>query len=155
MVGIVHKIYIAADKRDVVVGIEEAILEKDKGIVGDRYHALAEIAAADGKAAPENQVTLVDKDELDAFLAKHNADLDYGDFRRSIVTSGIDLNALVGKEFVLGEARCLGVELCEPCAYLAASVHKAVLPDLVHRGGLRAVVVESGKVRPGTIIKSA
>ena len=151
----VHKIYIAADKRDAVVSIEEAILEKDKGIVGDRYHALAENALAKGKAVPENQVTLIAKEELDAFLAKHSSELDYGDFRRSIITTDIDLNALVGKEFLLGEARCLGVELCEPCAYLAATVHKAVLPDLVHKGGLRAVVVASGKVRPGANINGA
>ncbi len=148
----VYKIYIAADKRDPVVSIEEAILERGKGIVGDRYHAQAELALAKGKQAPENQLTLISKEVLDEFIAEHEATQDYGDFRRSVITTGIDLNALVGKDFLVGDARCRGVELCEPCAYLAASVNKAVLPGLVHKGGLRAVVLESGKVRPGTNI---
>jgi len=148
----VKKIYIAAERHDPVVPINEAYLAQDKGIVGDRYHFAAEQALAEGKAPPENQVTLIAAEVLDDFLARHESDLDYGAFRRSIITEGIDLNDLVGREFTVGGARCKGVELCEPCKWLADNVHPDVLPDLVHRAGIRAVVTKSGKIKPGSQI---
>ena len=38
--------------------------------------------------------------------------------RRNVVTRGIDLNALVGRRFRVGEVECVGRRLCEPCAHL-------------------------------------
>ena len=38
--------------------------------------------------------------------------------RRNVVTRGIDLNALVGRRFRVGEVECEGQRLCEPCAHL-------------------------------------
>jgi MOSC domain-containing protein YiiM len=103
---------------------------------------------------PENHLSLIDKSVLDDFLANQAKDsgLTYADFRRSLITSGIDLNALVDKEFMVGSARCRGVELCEPCAFLAATVHRGVLPGLVNRGGLRAIIIKSGSAEIGSTI---
>jgi len=147
--GIVQGIYIATSKRDTVAAIESAVLEAGKGIIGDRYHAISEKLIDAGSIGPDNHLTLIAKEELDTFLASHENDLGYGDFRRNIITSGIDLNALVGKEFLVGDAICRGTELCEPCATLARLVHPDVLPDLVHRAGLRAVIIKDGEVAVG------
>ena len=38
--------------------------------------------------------------------------------RRNVLTQGIDLNALVGKRFRVGDVECVGVELCQPCTTL-------------------------------------
>ena len=38
--------------------------------------------------------------------------------RRNVVTRGIDLNALVGRRFRVGEVECEGQRLCQPCAHL-------------------------------------
>ena len=40
--------------------------------------------------------------------------------RRNVVTRGIDLNALVGRRFRVGDVECLGQRLSEPCAHLEA-----------------------------------
>jgi MOSC domain-containing protein YiiM len=106
---------------------------------------------------PENHLSLIDKSVLDDFLANQAKDsgLEYADFRRSLITSGIDLNALVDKEFMVGTARCRGIELCEPCAFLAATVHRAVLPGLVNRGGLRAIIIKSGSAEIGSSVTEA
>ena len=119
MTGTIEEIYIAQSKRDAVQPVSSAILEAGRGIVGDRYHSKSEKLIDLGGVVPDNHVTLIAREELDVFLGKHESDLNYGDFRRNIITSGIDLNALVGKEFSVGAARCRGVELCEPCATLA------------------------------------
>lgn len=148
----VEQIFIAREKRSPIEELPEAYLEANKGIQGDRYHALSETAIANGEEPGIYQVTLIDKGALDEFLARRDSDLGYGDFRRSIITSGIDLNALVDKNFTVGEATLYGTELCEPCAWLSANVHKEVLPGLVHKAGIRAMVLSSGSIRTGSAI---
>lgn len=150
----VEKIFIAKEKRSPIIELAEAFLETGLGIKGDRYYAASEAALGRGEESDINQVTLIDKGALDEFLTAQDSDLGYGDFRRSIVTSGIDLNALVNKEFYLGDVKLVGTELCEPCAWLSANVHKAVLPGLVHKAGIRAVIHSSGTIKPGTEIRS-
>ncbi|MFO3797519.1 MAG: MOSC domain-containing protein, partial [Anaerolineales bacterium] len=73
--------------------------------------------------------------------------------RRNIATRGVALNHLVGRRFRLGEAVLLGIQLCEPCGYLEQKTGKAVRAGLVHRGGLRARVLEGGLIRPGDTIQ--
>lgn len=150
--GQIEKIFIALESRGRVLEMEEAELEAGKGILGDRYHSKAEQLLGEGKSVPDNHISLVAKEELEAFLMTHDSDLGFGDFRRSIITSGIDLNSLVGKKFKVGDAVCYGSELCEPCAYLASSVHRAVLPGLVHKGGLRATVISGGTISSGSVV---
>ena len=152
--GQIEAIFIAGNKRDAVTGVAQAGMEAGKGIVGDRYHAQADRLLKAGKAVPDNHVTFIAGEELDEFLRKHDVDFSYGDFRRNIITRGIDLNGLVDKEFKVGNSLCKGIEWCEPCTTLAGMVHSAVLPDLVHKGGLRATVLESGSVKPGDSIEA-
>ena len=147
--GKVEEIHIAPQTSSKVLQVDQARLEAGKGIVGDRYHEIAGILMSRNQTAPDNHLTLIAKEELDTFLTNHQSELKYGDFRRNIVTSGIDLNALVGKKFKVGESLCQGMELCEPCTTLARTVHSAVLPELVHRAGLRATILSDGNVEVG------
>lgn len=150
MTGKVERIYIAPEHGAAVQQINEAVLEQGKGIVGDRYFGLDH-----EPDKPEPHITLIAEEELAQFLAEHDADLDYGDFRRNIITLGINLNELVEKEFTVGGLRLRGSELCEPCATLARTVHQKILPGLVHKAGIRAAILESGTIHPGDDISSA
>jgi len=108
-----------------------------------------------GDEVQSNHISLISKEELDTFLERNDAQIDYGDFRRNVVTSGIDLYALIGKRFRLGSALCLGVEDCAPCAFLAATVHRAVLPELEKKAGLRAIILEDGELAIGDSIAAS
>jgi len=154
MTGTLEHIYLVAEKRGETEAREKIELEAGLGIVGDRYHTYAKRCLATEDPVPENHLSLIDKSVLDDFLANQakDSDLTYADFRRNLITSGIDLNALVDKEFMVGSARCRGVELCEPCAFLAATVHRGVLPGLVNRGGLRAIIIKSGNAEIGSTV---
>lgn len=154
MTGKVERIYVAENSRNAVTPVEKAELVASKGIVGDRYYSRSINSHETGSAPPKKNISLIAREELDTFLASNNAEIDYGDFRRNIITSGIDLNSLVGKEFLLGSALCRGTELCEPCAFLAATVHRTVLPELVNKGGLRATVLSDGEIEAGSEVKS-
>ena len=72
--------------------------------------------------------------------------------RRNVVTRGIELNRLVGQEFTIGEIRCRGMRLCEPCTVVQRYAGRPVLRELVHRGGLRADILEGGLMRRGDTV---
>ena len=79
--------------------------------------------------------------------------------RRNVVTRGIDLNALVGRRFTIGDVECFGQRLCEPCAHLERLITAAgkpgVLRALIHKGGLRADLLSDGEIRVGSSIVAA
>ena len=72
--------------------------------------------------------------------------------RRNIVTRGLRLNGMVGSEFVIGSIRCRGIRLCEPCATMQRYAERPILRPLVHRGGLRADILDPGEIHVGDAI---
>jgi MOSC domain-containing protein YiiM len=113
------------------------------GLQGDRY---ADGTGTFAAGRPGAALTLVDAGVLDELGAQRGAPVDH---RRNVVVRGTDLNALVGRRFRLGEVVCEGRRLCEPCAHLERLNAGGVLRPLVHRGGLRADIVEGGVLRVG------
>jgi len=95
------------------------------------------------------EVTLIEAEEIYSFNKKTGLAYEARAFRRNLVTSGIRLNDLVGKEFFVGEARLYGVRLCEPCGYLAGLLGERIMDHMVHKAGLRAVIRQSGRVVVG------
>lgn len=116
-----------------------------RGLRGDRY--FKERASEAG-----NDVTLIEQEALDAIRQESSIELAPGEHRRNVETRDVALNHLVGKRFRVGDAVCRGVELCEPCSYLQNMTEDGVLRALLHRGGLRAEIVESGTVRAGDTV---
>jgi MOSC domain-containing protein YiiM len=90
-------------------------------------------------------LTLIEAEVCESF----DPPLEPAEHRRNIVTKGIDLNALVGREFAVGAVRCRGMRLCEPCTVVDTYASRPVLRSLVHRGGLRADILEAGVMRVG------
>ena len=138
-IGVVEALVVAPAAEAPVTVVEEAVAIVGQGLHGDRY---ADGTGTFGSGRPGSALTLVDAAVLDGF----DGDLDH---RRNVVVRGTDLNALVGREFTLGETRCRGRRLCEPCAHLDGLNGGGVLRRLVHRGGLRADVIRGGAIRVG------
>ena len=88
---------------------------------------------------------------------KRELSVDYGlsDSRRNVVTRGVPLNHLVGREFWIGDVKARGLKLCEPCSHLQKLSHEKVLPGLVHRGGLRAQILSEGTIRVGETVRES
>ena len=147
MTGNILEIYIA-DKDALPVRQSTVEVEANKGVVGDRYHKSAGTFSEKLKDDRKSEITFIASEEIDQFNQSQNETLGYGDVRRNIVTRGIDLGSLIGKEFSIGPARFLGIQYCEPCAHLAATVNEKVLPHLRHTG-LRAAILQSGRIQPG------
>jgi len=120
------------------------------GLDGDRY-ALARGTYSNTNRGPRD-VTLIEREAIDAVRADGVA-IAEADTRRNLVTEGVPLNHLVGHTFRVGRVRMRGVKLAEPCAYLEQLVGvDGVNPAFVHRGGLRAEVLDDGELRVGDSI---
>lgn len=141
MHGRIEAIYLAHE-RGPTFPVERAEVHAGKGIDGDRKYF------ADG-AGPGRALTLVAMEALEAMRDETGIDLADGGTRRQVHTRGIDLNALVGRRFRVGELECVGVELCEPCAHLESLTQAGVIRGLVHRGGLNADVLDDGAIAVG------
>ena len=93
------------------------------------------------------EVTLIELETIEALEREKSIAIPPGAARRNVVTRGVPLNHLVGREFQVGAVRLRGTRLCEPCAYLEELTQQGVLAGLIHRGGLRAEIVTGGTIR--------
>jgi MOSC domain len=147
--GTVEALVVAPHATAPVQHVQTARAVPGQGLDGDRYAAGAGTFAS---GRPGSALTLVDADVLDELAAQRGAPVDQ---RRNVVVRGTDLNALVAREFTLGEVRCRGRRLCEPCAHLDRLNDGALLRPMVHRGGLRADILTAGTVRVGDRLRPA
>ncbi len=115
----------------------------DGGLAGDRY------AETKNRPSPDYQVTLIELENIEAFVVSTGLTLTPEQPRRNIVTRGICLNSLCGKRFKVGAAIFEGLELCEPCSLFAKRTHCEALKFFVGKGGLRARIVTGAELRVG------
>ena len=114
------------------------------GLEGDRYAAgRGHFSQHPGRG---RHLTLVEQEALDE-LAQAGIPLTAAAARRNIVTVGIALDQLIDRRFRIGAVECAGIRRCEPCAHLEQLTTPGVLRGLVHRGGLRADILQPGTIR--------
>jgi MOSC domain-containing protein YiiM len=150
--GRLDAIYIAARKREDLQRVEEVEAVPGRGLVGDRYY-LAE-GTFSKPDTPDREVTLIESEALEGMACETDLRLQPHDARRNLVTQGVPLNHLVGKEFWIGRVLLKGLRLCEPCSHLESLTVKGVQEGLCHRGGLRAQVIRGGVLRSGDVVRS-
>ena len=121
------------------------------GLAGDRY-ALGGGTWAQYPAL-EKQVTLIDRAEVAAVAAETASDLTPGDTRRNLVTTGVDLPALVGRWFTVGDALLFGMKRCPPCTHLERLTGVRLVKAMVHRGGINAAVFAGGPIAEGSVVR--
>ena len=88
----------------------------------------------------KRDVTLIESETLEAYKRESGEKLSAAEVRRNLLTQGVRLNDLVGREFQVGTVRLRGLRLSEPCTHLMRLTHPGTLRGLVHRGGLVAEV---------------
>ncbi len=123
-----------------------------RGLEGDRYF-LNTGTFSPSPQKPDFELTLIEQENIDAFAQASGLPFMASQARRNIVTLGVKLNELVGREFWLGEVRVSGLRLCEPCNYLAKISFPETLKGLVHKGGLRAQILSEGIIRSGDAVR--
>ena len=142
----VFKLGIAANNNQPIMEVNTIEVFANKGIVGDRhFHDFND---------PYNQLTLIESENVDYFNSKYGLNFSYLEFRRNIITRGIQLNNLVGKKFLIGKAKVEGIDLCRPCRHLTEMLNqKNILKEFLRKGGLRCKILTSSEIHIGDRIK--
>ncbi|MEN0061862.1 MAG: MOSC domain-containing protein [Myxococcota bacterium] len=119
----------------------------DKGLAGDRTAA--------GRGGGKRQVTFIQAEHLPIIAALLKRDeLDPMILRRNIVVSGINLTALRGRRFQIGEAIFLGTGPCAPCSKMEEDLGTGGYNAMRGHGGLTAKVLRGGFLRRGDAVRA-
>lgn len=121
-----------------------------RGLEGDRY--FLGTGTYSRKPGPHREATFIEIEAIEALERDYGIRLEPRESRRNVVTRGVALNHLVGREFRAGGAVFRGEKLCEPCGHLERLAGVPAAAGLVHRGGLRARVVSDGTIEVGDSI---
>lgn len=149
--GTIDSIHIAAAAKEPTHAVDHVRAIPGVGLEGDRY------ALQQGtffKPEPAFELTLIEAEAIEAIKAEYKVDLAPGDARRNLVTRGVPLNHLVGRDFRIGDVLIRGIRLCEPCSHLEALTKLPVIKSLRHRGGLRAQILKEGTIRVGDTVSA-
>ena len=103
----------------------------------------------------KSQVTLIEIENINYYNQAYGTFIKPINFRRNIITEGVRLNELVGKEFNVGQVKLKGHDLCRPCKYLQETLEqKNLIKELLRKAGLRCEILTSGKISVGDKITS-
>jgi MOSC domain-containing protein YiiM len=142
-------IFIAARSGEPMQSVATAEAVAGKGIAGDRKFRSAGHKLKD---VPEREITLIESEAIDAVNRDYLLHLDPVETRRNLLTRGVALNHLVGREFYVGPVKLRGLMMCEPCKRLERMTRPGVMRALVHRGGIRAEILEGGIIAVGNML---
>jgi len=146
--GSVLGVCLSATEGGVTREVSEAMATAGAGLEGDRYCTFG--------ASAETQLTLMQIEAVNEFNEAFATNLPATAFRRNVITEGVDLNALEGRVFTVGDVQLRGVELCEPCADLQNLLDiPGLVKQLTHKGGLRCEILRGGVIRPGDKVGGA
>lgn len=146
--GRIEGIFITATAGAPMTPLPSAHAIAGSGLEGDRY-ANGVGFYSDGNDG--RQLTLIEQEDLDQ-LARSGVTLEPHECRRNLVTSGIDLKALIGQHFRIGDVECEGIRLCPPCNRLEDLTRPGPLRGLARSGGIRAHILSSGQIAVGNAI---
>ena len=152
MTGVLREIWRTPAAAAPMERVTAARLVVGIGLEGDRY------ALGGGTWAQypqlEKQLTLIDADQVAEVARETGSALLPRDTRRNLVTTGIELPALVGGWFAVGDTLLFGAKRCPPCTHLERLTGIRLVKAMVHRGGINAGVFAGGPIREGDVVRA-
>ncbi len=144
--GVIRWIGLRTAHRAPMLVVESARAEEGRGLVGDRWN---------GRPSGARQVSLIAAEHLAAIGGYLGQEATPERLRRNIVVSGINLLALKGTRFRLGEALLEWGGECHPCSRIEQEFGPGGYNAARGHGGIIARVIESGEIRLGDALTRA
>ena len=136
----VYKLGISIKNNQPISEVNSIDVIANQGVVGDRHFSEFN--------DPYNQISLIESENIDYYNIKYGLNIPYIDFRRNIITKGIQLNNLVGKKILIGEVELEVIDLCRPCRHLSETLgHENIIKEFLRRGGLRCQILTSSSIK--------
>lgn len=103
----------------------------------------------------KRQVTLLQWEHLAVIASlSGNTQVSPALLRRNLVVSGINLIALRGRQFRIGDAILEGTGPCDPCSRMEEALGPGGLNAMRGHGGLTAMVIRGGCLRVGDVVSA-
>ncbi|GAA0990960.1 MOSC domain-containing protein [Subtercola frigoramans] len=151
--GVVAGLYTCAIAGEEMAIRQSLTLIAGQGVEGDRY--LLGTGYYSRRPHEDRQITLIEAETLESIKRDQGIDLPPEETRRNVVTRGVPLAHLVGREFRIGNTRLYGGRLNVPCKYLEdLNDRPGVFNALVNRSGLNARILEGGDIHLGDAIEA-
>ncbi|TRX53772.1 MOSC domain-containing protein [Fulvivirga sp. M361] len=132
-------------RKEPLIAVDRISIKMGIGLEGDHY------TSENGK----RQVTLIQKEHIDAVCSFLNRkELHPSLLRRNIVVSGVNLYALKGKNFKIGNATLTYTGECHPCSRMEKDLGRGGYNALRGHGGITASVLEGGEIKLGDAVKA-
>ena len=142
----VYKLGISIEHNQSINEVNSINVLSNQGVVGDRH--------CKEFNDPYNQLSLIESENIDYYNIKYSLNIPYINFRRNVVTKGIQLNDLVGKKILVGNVEVEVIDLCRPCRHLTEVLGQDnIIKEFLRRGGLRCRVLSSSSIKIGDQIK--
>lgn len=148
-VGKVLRIFICRTAGEPMRDVPFVRAIKGVGLEGDRYATERGAFSTSGRPVIRH-VTLIAAEDI--MMANRLLDVPFttGETRRNIITTGVQLNGLVGELFVVSGVLMRGVERCDPCTRPSKLTDKEGFDTaFANRGGIRAEILNDGEITVG------
>jgi len=144
--GKVIEIGISKYRSGVIKSVNFVQAIKGKGLIDDRKFK--------NENNRKSQLTLIEIENVKDYNKFAGTSIKPIDFRRNIITQGVNLNKLINKEFFIGKIKVKAHDFCRPCKYLENLLHQEnLIKYLMLKAGLRCEILTSGKIFVNDIIK--
>ena len=125
-----------------VILLDEVRALKNKGLEGDRY-----------ASAGARQVTIIQSEHLIAVSSYLGRKVTPDMVRRNLVFEGLNILALKGKRFVVGEAVLEYSGECHPCSRMEQNLGIGGYNALRGHGGITARILSDGIITIGDVVR--
>lgn len=123
--------------------LKEVQATAGSGLEGDRFNA----------RNTEREVTLIQSEHVEALASLlHRGTVDPALLRRNIVVSGMNLLALKGKRFHVGDVLLEHTGPAEPCSKMEEALGPGGYNAMRGHGGITARILKSGMMRTGDAV---
>jgi len=142
----VLKLGVTANSNQPIKEVNSIEVLTNKGVLGDRHFQEFN--------DPYNQLSLIESENIDDYNTRFGLNIPYIDFRRNVITKGIQLNDLVGKKLRVGNVELEAIDLCRPCKHLTVVLNQEnILKEFLRKGGLRCQILSSSNINVGDKIE--
>lgn len=135
-----------------MIAVDVAEVRLLRGVVGDRYGKISRKA---GVNSGKRELSLIAAEAITTLAGRLGVadaiDL-YPKARRNLVLEGVDLMALIGKRFLVGDIELEATGECEPCVRMNLAFGPGGFAAMQGLGGLTARVVQPGLLRVGDVV---
>lgn len=145
--GSLEIILLRPERKVPMQSVEHAWVKVGEGLVGDRFR---------GRKDSKRQITLFQAENLEVLVSFLGRDVQGTQgsiaprlLRRNLIVSGINLHALRGKSFRVGDVLLEGASQCHPCSRMETALGPGGFNAMRGIGGLCAKVLSGGEIKRG------